>query len=287
MSTTTVHCISCGAETTGTDGKAQCPSCGQDFEYAIVARVQDVIPYQSVGQAVVPRKRDAYCQAALYLSLISCAFPLIAATSIALAIAGLFKVRRNGKRGVDYAVIAIVFSIIGGMVFFGMWDGVRGAGASSLNIACQSNLREIGIRIMMYENDHPSAQGYGHSDIYAASPPTSKSTFQCPNVDDPIPVPATGGIPTSYVLLTSLQPFRRVADPDTTVIAFETSPHHIPAGDGFPEANGHNVLFADGHIGRIPLQDLPAVIEKSLLTPRRLRTPTAPRPQLEPKTEAE
>lgn len=233
---------------------------------------QDVIPYATVG-GYGTKKLDPYCRASLYVSLISWAFPLIAAISIILASVGLMRIRRNGKRGVDYAVIAIVLSILGATVFLGLWSGLQKSRSAAMTVMCASNLRQIGQAMYMYENTNPHAKAYGFEDLpvvvsMAVSP---VNRLQCPLIDKPLGTTAKGAVASSYVMLSSLLPMRTVADPASTAIVFEITPH--PSKEYI-----YNVLFADGHVEAIGIRDLGPLIEKSLLAERRGRRASSTRP---------
>ena len=257
MASTAVHCISCGSQAIGTDGKARCTSCGQEFEYTMVAHVQGVLEYQRPIPSPL-KKLNRLCSVALAVSFFSCLFPLIAVASIGLAIAGLLKIRRTQEGGVGYAIASLVLSVVGTFVFVQFYIGYNEARSSAVCLSCLANLRQISQGISLYENAHPGARGYGFADLQRQDP---SLVLRCPDPADPVPAPMTGAVATSYVLLTSLQPFNAASDP-SSIIAFELSPHR------FGSAERHNVLFADGHAEEVRADDLPALIQKSLLAPR-------------------
>jgi prepilin-type processing-associated H-X9-DG protein len=209
---------------------------------------------------------DRYCQVAGLMSLISCAFPLIALIAMVLAILGLRRVRRTGARGTQDAIAAIILSLIGIVVFFGMMSRLRGARLASVSLECQSNLRSVGQFILLYETAYRGPRGYTLEDVAKdGQGQLPANLLSCPDPEPPSPGKP---IPT-YVMLTSLEPFSGIADPATTVVVFELHAHHVPASDGFPESNHVNALFADGHVEGLPVDKAAGIIEKSLLAPRR------------------
>lgn len=215
-------------------------------------------------------KLEIYCRIALLLSLFSCLFPLIAATAIGLAIAGIVRMRKRGTTGAGYATIAIALSLVGTLVFIKIATGLPAARASAIAVSCQANLRTIGQVILMYEAEHRRAKGYSLEDLVNFSktdpaPLTAKSLWCLNDGDLPSATPGSP-IPSSYVLLTSLEPFSKLTS--KTIIAFELGIHHIPTDFELPERNGTNVLFADGRVDMIPPDKAANEIEKSLNTLR-------------------
>jgi prepilin-type processing-associated H-X9-DG protein len=223
-----------------------------------------------VGQSERPRPKplEKYCRIALLLSFVSCLFPLIAAAAIGMAIAGIVRMRKRGTQGAGYATIAIVLSLLGTLFFIKIAIGLPATRAAAINGACQVNLRTIGQMILMYEADYRNAKGYSLDDLVKFSKTTPPSLVAqqlwCLNFGDrPAPTP---GLPTpsSYILLTPLEPFSKLRR--TTIIAIELGMHHIPTDGEFPERNGLNVLFADGRVDMIPPDKAASEIEKSLNT---------------------
>lgn len=224
-----------------------------------------VVPYASQSESPPPKPLEKYCRIALLLSFVSCLFPLIAAAAIGLAVAGLVRMRKRGTQGAGYATIAIVLSLVGTLLFIKIATGLPAARASAIAISCQSNLRTIGQLISMYEATYRNAKAYSLDDVVKFSKIARPSSLWCPNYGAP-PAAATPGSPTpsSYVLLTSLEPFHKL--PPSTIIVIELGIHHIPTDGEFPERNGTIVLFADGTVDMIPADKVANEIEKSLNT---------------------
>jgi prepilin-type processing-associated H-X9-DG protein len=226
------------------------------------------VPSANPPESPRPKPLEIYARIALLLSFVSCLFPLIAAAAIVLAIAGIVRMRKRQTRGRDCAVTAIVLSLIGTLLFLKIAIGLPATRAAAINSNCQANLRTIGQIMFIYEADYRNAKGYSLDDLVkfskTSSPPLGVSSLWCPNCGDR--PPAAPGLPTpsSYVLLTPLEPFSKL--PRTTIVAIELGIHHIPTDGEFPERHGTNVLFADGHIDMIPPDKIASEIEKSLNT---------------------
>ncbi len=176
--------------------------------------------------------------------------------------------RKRGTQGAGYATIAIVLSLLGTLLFIKIATGLPAARATAINGNCQANLRTIGLVISMYEADHRNAKGYSLEDLVkfskTGSTPIAASSLWCPNCGDRPAATAGAPTPSSYILLTPLEPFSKL--PRTTIIAIELGMHHIPTDGEFPERNGTNVLFADGRVDMIPPDKAASEIEKSLNT---------------------
>lgn len=206
---------------------------------------------------------DAFCLAALLISLVSCVFPLIAAAAITFAILGLRRRRRTGYRGRLHAVLAILLSIAGLVMFNHLYVGLRAARSVAESIQCINHLRQIGNGIAMYESTFPGASGYGWDELLSAGV-IKPADIECPLVDKrEMAKPGSGRrVSTSYVLLTHLEPLGQ--RPVDTVIAFDMNDHlDYDQNENFA---GHclNVLFADNHVESMPIVDAMRTIERSM-----------------------
>ncbi len=133
---------------------------------------------------------------------------------------------------------------------------------SSMSVKCMSNLRQIGIAIQMYENDHGVCPGSLAELTHYLGP--SMRVFVCPASHD---TTATG--PTTQAAVASLTTgghlsyvyvgagLAKAAVKPNTVLAYESVGNH----------NGKsNVLYGDLHVATVPATLLPTLLRSGTAT---------------------
>ena len=113
---------------------------------------------------------------------------------------------------------------------------------------CKSNLKQIGLGIAMYANDHDENYPQKLEELYDQYV-TAKQIFHCPSTGKPKAGP---GIQFSYRYVGRLS---KLTDPQVIIAYDKRGNHH---------RDGRNVLFYDGHVRWIPRRAFRRDLRKSL-----------------------
>lgn len=267
MQSPMIRCIYCASEIRPDGGRAKCSACDGTFDFTPVARdAREPLSYVTPAIHVKP-PLELSAVAALLLSLVSCAFPLIAAGGVALGIIAVYRVGLLKRRGKDTAVAAIILSLIGTAAYYTVLPQLRDTERPGVRLAqCQSHLRQIGGACMLYEQDYPLATGYTLMDLGSF---VGKEVLTCPAEELIKDTRIAGGKDTSYVLLSHLRPFHRLEDAAGTIVAFERVGHRAPLREGEQPQDVLAVLYGDGHTEALPLKQALSAISASMRTKHR------------------
>lgn len=140
---------------------------------------------------------------------------------------------------------------------------LNSARESANRVKCMSNLRQIGMGIMLYENDN---RGQTPPDLETLimrgdlTPmvfvcPDSNVTSPAPGIDDPEALSQWMSDNCSYEYLGAGVKANKITQPGQTVIAYEKESNH--------DGKGISLLFADGHVEFQTLAEARQTIEQS------------------------
>jgi prepilin-type processing-associated H-X9-DG protein len=123
-------------------------------------------------------------------------------------------------------------ALVGGVAAGFALPAMTRARGQAQRSACASNLKQIGLGIAMYKEDHGGRLPANLAELVNGKYISAKQVFKCPRDAKPEEI---AGLATSYHYVGALPPD---AKPDA-VVAYDASPGNH---------GGRNVLFADGHV---------------------------------------
>lgn len=217
------------------------------------------VPYATVSTA--PRV-NPLALTAMILGIGSVLLPLLAPVAIVLGVIAVKRVASRQERGRGFAIAGIATGCVG--IVVGVAGGVlltyalQHARLNAQRVAGMSNLRQIGVAMMMYANEN---KGYLPPDlatlaadkylganpqvfIRPGSPDTPAAPLGTPQAQWASKIaPGSGSCSFTYVLSVPTKIFK-LGPSTTTVLVYETTP--LP---GQPAL----VLFVDGHVEAVPI----------------------------------
>jgi prepilin-type processing-associated H-X9-DG protein len=168
--------------------------------------------------------------------------PLACIAAIVLGWVGLKRTQDSGVRGRGLAITGLVLGIVWLVLSVASIPAIIQARRAARQIQCASNLRQIGMVLMMYAN---SNSGFLPPDLptgAAAVGVTSTQLFVCSeSTDTPARNMGTvnSGKHLSYIYLGAGKQLMSLQNAAGVVLVYETAQHH---------RGGVNALFADGHV---------------------------------------
>ena len=243
----------------------QCPHCGQTYDVppdqvaayanqqitctrcnspftAHFGQPQQATPAMAYATPTTVGTTSGLAIAALVTGALGLLIPLLGIVGIVLGIIALRKTRDPASTGKGLAIAGISLGAVGVLISLCMLSillpSLNRARETANRIRCASNMRQIGMAILLYEND------------YRAKPTDLAVLLQTQDLEPSAVVCPTHGIThapsamafipnqhTSYVYVGKDLP--RLAPPDS-IILYEPISHH--------GQDGANFLYGDGHV---------------------------------------
>ncbi len=240
-----------------------CPKCGTDNpDGAQLCRSCSWVLTSTATQAPSADARTSgMAIASLVLAILSPFTCLITAIpAIILGIVGLVKISKSGGqlKGSGFAIAGIALPVVLlpfiALLMAILMPALARARAQAQRIVCASNLRQIGIMMVMYaeENDqYPTADKW--CDLLLEHAEASNSMFLCKGTPEG---------PCNYAMNKNIEELDLNNAPSDMVLLFETHPGWNQSGG--PEilttenhnGEGCNILFVDSHVEFIKAKDL-------------------------------
>lgn len=230
------------------DRQVSCSKCRQTF--LVLQAGADIVAVKTSSQAAPPlpptppspagSKAGGMAIAGLICGCVG--FPSCGLTAIAGLVCSLVAMRKAkaaGQKsgmalaGLIVSIIALAFSVLGLAVFLPALSHAR---AAATRIACQGNLQQIGMGIVMYRNDN---RDYLPPDLNSLNAYVGKGqVFRCPAAGSR----SSGASVSDYIYLGPLlsrERGGRIRNPSAAVLVYEPLENH--------DGTGMCVLCADGH----------------------------------------
>jgi predicted Zn finger-like uncharacterized protein/prepilin-type processing-associated H-X9-DG protein len=263
---TVVQCPSCGARYRVEPDKLgktfTCAKCQQPFEAVAAMAGEPVAPVYSGAMPPQPPPSVGYATpfqpppapagktsglaiGSLICGIFGCLWPFTPAAAIVLGIMGINQTSKQNRPGKGLAIagtvlggIALLIGPILLLLISILLPSLNKAREIANRAKCASNMHQIGLAILMYQNDNQQQYPPDLTTLLKKEP-LSTSVFVCPaSSDTPAPSPSQleSGGHLSYVYV----PPADVNPSATTVVLYEN-----PGAHG---NDGTNVLFGDGHV---------------------------------------
>ncbi len=238
-----------------------CTRCGQSFELsaggAAFAQPTQPVSYASGAEA----KPNPLAIASLICGCFLCVPVLPGIASIVCGAIGLRKTRDPAVTGKGLAIAGLVLgalNLLGWGAYIALVSAIMlpslGRARQTANqVKCASNMRQIGMAILLYSNENGGAYPNSLDQLLLTQDVTSE-IFVCPSSGD---TKATGANPQavaadmasgkhlSYVYVGKGMTDNTVlSDAQFVVVAYEPLTNHTNAGT--------NMLYADGHVDFVP-----------------------------------
>ena len=241
-----------------------CPRCGKENpdNAQVCANCNSLLPSMVVTVPAGPVNTSGLAIASFVLGILSfCTFCVTALPAIILGIVALAKIGKSGGRlkGNGFAVAGIVVPVVAGVFMLPVLLGITMPALArtrhmAFRMTCATNVRDLGKAMMLYANDYddkfPTSSKW--CDLLVEHQEVNRMTFRCQG--------ATEG-PCNYAMNKDAAGLGPSALHDV-VLLFETSPGWNQAGGAESlttdnhQGDGCNVLFVDGHVEFVRMQEL-------------------------------
>jgi len=241
-----------------------CPRCGTENadNAQVCANCNSLLPSMVVTMPAGPVNTSGLAIASFVLGILSfCTFCITALPAIILGIVALAKIGKSGGRlkGNGFAVAGIVVPVVAGVFVLPVLLGITMPALArtrqlAFRMTCGTNLSSLGKAMMIYANAYddkfPTSSKWCNLLIEHAK--VDKMTFRCKGA-------AQG--PCNYAMNENVADLGQAALPNV-VLLFETQPGWNQTGGAEilttdnHQGDGCNVLFVDGHVEFVKMQEL-------------------------------
>jgi prepilin-type processing-associated H-X9-DG protein len=241
-----------------------CPKCGKENpdNAQVCSNCNSLLPSLSAMVPPAMARTSSLAIASFVLGILSfCTFYITAIPAIILGIVALVKIAHSSGRlkGNGFAIPGIVVPVVAGVFMLPLMVGITMPALVrtkhlAQRMACGTNMRNLGIAIRMYADDHDNKFPTGSKwcDLLVEHAGVDRMIYKCPG--------ATEG-PSNYAMNENVVGMGPVAKPDL-VLLFETHPGWNQTGG--PEilttenhrGEGCNVVFVDSHVEFVTTQEL-------------------------------
>jgi predicted Zn finger-like uncharacterized protein/prepilin-type processing-associated H-X9-DG protein len=219
-----------------------CTTCSREFDVPVLSAGQRPIAHYASPRGHGQSPQNGMAIAALVLGILGFCLPLLASIpAIIFGILGIRQANQPDGNGRGMAIAGLVLGCVS-MVFMAlplavMLPALNSAKERANRVKCASNLRQIGMAMALYSNEH-RGQLPPNVQVMVTEMDLGLSALCCPSsTDDPASTPGQLGPGTlSYIYI----PFKSMNMPASIVVAHEPLENH--------DGEGMNVLFMDGHV---------------------------------------
>ena len=200
-----------------------------------------------------PQESNSLATASFVVALVGLIIPVIPGiAAIVLGIVGISRTRNRNVGGKGFAIAGIAIgatSIVTSLVITGCFMSIllpslNRARETANRVKCASNMRQIGLALLQYANDH-HGQYPPRLEELILDGNINSNVFVCP---DSIDTPAPGSTPQAQAAALSSgghESYIYVPNLNSSVSA-ETIVLYEPLSDH--AGQGMNILFGDGHV---------------------------------------